>query len=98
MPQRLDQDIDPIVDCIRAAEGIRGGHANGQLIGSVLCGTLVARASGEVVPRTTVGSIYGVKLIWDVSDFLIGLMLIPNVIGLIFLIREIRSGVANDQS
>ena len=47
---------------------------------------------------TFVGSIYGVKLIWDVSDFLIGLMLIPNVIGLIFLIREVRSGVASDQS
>jgi hypothetical protein len=37
-----------------------GESGFGQLIGSVLCGTLVARASGEVVPRTTVGSIYGV--------------------------------------
>lgn len=34
-----------------------------------------------------IGSIYGVKLIWDISDILIGLMVFPNIIGLIVLRR-----------
>lgn len=37
-----------------------------------------------------VGSIYGVKLIWDMSDILIGLMVFPNVIGLIALSRQLH--------
>jgi alanine or glycine:cation symporter, AGCS family len=36
-----------------------------------------------------VGSIYGVKLIWDISDILIGLMVFPNVIGLLVLRRKL---------
>ena len=40
-----------------------------------------------------IGSVYGVKIIWDISDFLIGLMVIPNVVGLVFLGRQIRLGV-----
>jgi AGCS family alanine or glycine:cation symporter len=38
-----------------------------------------------------VGSIYGVKVIWDFSDFLIGLMMLPNVIGLVVLSRAIKT-------
>jgi AGCS family alanine or glycine:cation symporter len=38
-----------------------------------------------------VGSIYGVKLIWDISDILIGLMVFPNVIGLIVLRRRLET-------
>ncbi|MDH3989795.1 MAG: alanine:cation symporter family protein, partial [Gammaproteobacteria bacterium] len=37
-----------------------------------------------------IGSIYGVKLIWDISDILIGLMVFPNVIGLLVLRRKVR--------
>jgi AGCS family alanine or glycine:cation symporter len=36
-----------------------------------------------------VGSIYGVKLIWDISDILIGLMVFPNVVGLLALRRKL---------
>jgi AGCS family alanine or glycine:cation symporter len=36
-----------------------------------------------------IGSIYGVKLIWDISDLLIGLMIFPNIIGLIVLRRNL---------
>ena len=36
-----------------------------------------------------IGSIYGVKLIWDISDFLIGLMVFPNIIGLLVLRRRL---------
>lgn len=39
------------------------------------------------------GSIYGVKVIWDISDFLIGLMAIPNIIGLVLLSRQVQRGV-----
>jgi AGCS family alanine or glycine:cation symporter len=37
-----------------------------------------------------IGSIYGVKLIWDISDVLIGLMVFPNIIGLLLLRRRVR--------
>ena len=37
-----------------------------------------------------VGSIYGVKLIWDISDVLIGLMVFPNIIGLLMLRHRVR--------
>jgi AGCS family alanine or glycine:cation symporter len=37
-----------------------------------------------------VGSIYGVKLIWDISDVLIGLMVFPNIIGLLLLRHRVR--------
>jgi AGCS family alanine or glycine:cation symporter len=37
-----------------------------------------------------IGSIYGVKLIWDISDVLIGLMVFPNVIGLLLLRNRVR--------
>jgi len=47
-----------------------------------------------------IGSIYGVKLIWDISDILIGLMVFPNVIGLLVLRRKVREiesmGIAAD--
>ncbi len=36
------------------------------------------------------GSIYGVQAAWDFSDILIWSMMAPNVIGLLFLVREIR--------
>jgi AGCS family alanine or glycine:cation symporter len=36
-----------------------------------------------------IGSIYGVKIIWDISDVLIGLMVFPNLIGLIVLRRKL---------
>jgi AGCS family alanine or glycine:cation symporter len=36
-----------------------------------------------------IGSIYGVKLIWDISDILIGLMVFPNIIGLLVLRRRL---------
>jgi Na+/alanine symporter len=37
-----------------------------------------------------IGSIYGVKLIWDISDILIGLMVFPNIIGLFVLRRKLH--------
>ena len=38
-----------------------------------------------------IGSIYGVKLVWDFSDILIGLMVFPNVVGLILLRKQLRA-------
>ena len=43
-----------------------------------------------------IGSIYGVKLIWDISDILIGLMVFPNLVGLILLRRKLRSKPVTD--
>jgi AGCS family alanine or glycine:cation symporter len=45
-----------------------------------------------------VGSIYGVKLIWDISDVLIGLMVFPNIIGLLLLRHRVREVETGDSS
>lgn len=39
------------------------------------------------------GSIYGVKPIWDFSDILLGLMVLPNVIGLLLLSGELKNTI-----
>ena len=36
------------------------------------------------------GAVYGVQPIWDLSDFLMGLMMLPNVVGLILLGGQVR--------
>ena len=36
------------------------------------------------------GAVYEVKPIWDLSDFLLGLMMLPNVVGLILLGGQVR--------
>ena len=41
-----------------------------------------------------IGAIYGAKLIWDISDILVGLVALPNIIGLCLLYNKIK--VIND--
>ena len=41
-----------------------------------------------------IGAIYGAKLIWDISDIFVGLVALPNIIGLILLYNKIK--VIND--
>ncbi|MEE2708666.1 MAG: amino acid carrier protein [Gemmatimonadota bacterium] len=41
------------------------------------------------------GAVYGARIIWDISDILIWSMMAPNVVGLLYLVKEIR--VITDQ-
>ena len=45
-----------------------------------------------------IGSIYGIKVVWDFADMLMWSMMFPNVIGLFMLVNEIRRIIQKDSS